>query len=66
MLNEHRDELDWLAARLVEKETVDGSVVLEVLHDKRQLVSRASAGGGGGPAPGGPAEGPRRPATAGS
>jgi hypothetical protein len=77
MLNEHRDELDWLAARLVEKETVDGSVVLEVLHDKRQLVSRASgsapggtggpsAGGGGGPAPRGTAGGPRRPATAGS
>jgi cell division protease FtsH len=77
MLNEHRDELDWLAARLVEKETVDGSVVLEVLHDKRQLVSQASgsvpggtggpsAGGAGGPGPGGPADGPRRPATAGS
>jgi cell division protease FtsH len=48
MLNEHRDELDWLAARLVEKETVDGSVVLEVLHDKKQLVSHAS-----GPTPGG-------------
>jgi cell division protease FtsH len=48
MLNEHRDELDWLAARLIEKETVDGSAVLEVLHDKRQLVSQAS-----GPAPGG-------------
>jgi cell division protease FtsH len=45
MLNEHRDELDWLAARLVEKETVDGSVVLEVLHDKKQLVPRASASG---------------------
>jgi cell division protease FtsH len=41
MLNEHRDALDWLAARLVEKETVDGSVVLEVLHDKKQLVPRA-------------------------
>jgi cell division protease FtsH len=77
MLNEHRDELDWLAARLVEKETVDGSVVLEVLHDKRQLVSQASgsapsgtggpsSGGAGGPGPGGPADGPRRPATAGS
>jgi len=77
MLNEHRDELDWLAARLVEKETVDGSVVLEVLHDKRQLVSHASgsapggtggpsAGGAAGPGPGGPADGPRRPATAGS
>jgi len=53
MLNEHRDELDWLAARLVEKETVDGSVVLEVLHDKRQLVSQAS-----GPAPGGTGKSP--------
>jgi cell division protease FtsH len=40
MLNDHRDALDWLAARLVEKETIDGSVVLEVLHDK-QLVPRA-------------------------
>jgi len=53
MLNEHRDELDWLAARLIEKETVDGSVVLEVLHDKRQLVSQAS-----GPAPGGTGKSP--------
>ena len=61
MLNEHRDQLDWLAARLVEKETVDGSVVLEVLHTKKQLVPRASGSG-----PGGPADGPRRPATAGS
>jgi cell division protease FtsH len=41
MLNDHRDALDWLAARLVEKETIDGSVVLEVLHDKQQLVPRA-------------------------
>jgi cell division protease FtsH len=61
MLNEHRDQLDWLAARLVEKETVDGSAVLEVLHTKKQLVPRASGSG-----PGGPADGPRRPATAGS
>jgi cell division protease FtsH len=45
MLNDHREELDWLAARLIEKETVDGSVVLEVLHDKKQLVPRASASG---------------------
>ena len=45
MLNDHREELDWLAARLVEKETVDGSVVLEVLHDKKQLIPRASASG---------------------
>jgi cell division protease FtsH len=45
MLNDHRQELDWLAARLVEKETVDGSVVLEVLHDKKQLVPQASASG---------------------
>jgi cell division protease FtsH len=55
MLNEHRDELDWLAARLIEKETVDGSVVLEVLHDKRQLVSHASGAapsGASGSAPG--------------
>ncbi|HSS90117.1 MAG TPA: ATP-dependent zinc metalloprotease FtsH [Streptosporangiaceae bacterium] len=53
MLNDHRDELDWLAARLVEKETVDGKVVLEVLHDKKQLVSQASGsapGGASGPA----------------
>jgi cell division protease FtsH len=40
MLRDHRDALDWLAARLVEKETVDGSVVLEVLHNK-ELVPRA-------------------------
>jgi cell division protease FtsH len=40
MLNDNREELDWLAARLVEKETVDGSVVLEVLHNK-QLVPRS-------------------------
>jgi ATP-dependent Zn protease len=45
MLNDHREELEWLAARLVEKETVDGKVVLEVLHDKKQLVPRASASG---------------------
>jgi cell division protease FtsH len=56
LLNDHRDALDWLAERLVEKETIDGNVVLEVLHDKRQLVSHASGsapGGTGGPAPGG-------------
>jgi cell division protease FtsH len=45
MLNDHREELEWLAARLIEKETVDGKVVLEVLHDKKQLVPRASASG---------------------
>jgi cell division protease FtsH len=72
MLNDHRDALDWLAARLVEKETIDGKVVLEVLHDKRQLVSHASAaapsgtggsasGGASGPAPRGVA-GPATPA----
>ena len=49
MLNDHREELDWLAARLIENETVDGSVVLEVLHDKKQLVRRASASGPAGP-----------------
>ena len=43
MLNDHRDQLDWLAARLVETETVDGSVVLEVLNTKKQLIPRASA-----------------------
>jgi cell division protease FtsH len=48
MLNDHREELDWLAARLIEKETVDGNVVLEVLHDKKQLVSHASGSGRGG------------------
>jgi cell division protease FtsH len=65
MLNEHRDELNWLAARLIEKETVDGSVVLEVLHDKRQLVSHASGAAPGGVAspasPAGPAS-PTSPA----
>jgi len=45
MLNDHRDQLDWLAARLVETETVDGSVVLEVLNTKKQLIPRASASG---------------------
>jgi len=45
MLNDHRDQLDWLAARLIDNETVDGSVVLEVLHDKKLLVPRASASG---------------------
>jgi len=50
MLNDHREALDWLAERLMEKETVDGSVVLEVLHqDKKQLVPRASASGPAGP-----------------
>jgi cell division protease FtsH len=50
MLNDHRDALDWLSERLMEKETVDGSVVLEVLHqDKKQLVPRASASGPAGP-----------------
>jgi cell division protease FtsH len=73
MLNDHRDELDWLAARLIEKETVDGSVVLEVLHDKKQLVSHASGsarGGTGGSAPSGASgsapggvAGPASPAT---
>jgi cell division protease FtsH len=67
MLNDHRDALDWLAERLVEKETIDGNVVLEVLHDKRQLVSHASGsapGGTGGPAPGGVAR-PASPASSG-
>ncbi len=41
MLRGHRRELDWLAARLVEKETVDGSVVLDVLKGEDQLVPRA-------------------------
>jgi cell division protease FtsH len=41
LLRGHRDELDWLAARLVERETIDGSVVLDVLHGKRELVPRA-------------------------
>src|SRR5205814_2150023 len=39
---------DLLAVRLVEKETIDGNVVLEVLHDKRQLVSHASGSAPGG------------------
>ncbi len=41
LLRDHRDALDWLAARLVERETIDGSVVLDVLHGKRELVPRA-------------------------
>jgi len=49
MLNDHREELDWLAARLVEKETVDGSAVLEVLHDKKQLIRHAAGSGPAGP-----------------
>jgi cell division protease FtsH len=49
MLNDHRDQLDWLAARLIENETVDGSVVLEVLHTKKQLIPRATGSGPAGP-----------------
>ena len=45
LLREHRDALDWLAARLIEQETVDGSVVLEVLGKSRELVHKT------GPAP---------------
>jgi cell division protease FtsH len=42
LLRDHQDALEWLAARLVEKETVDGSVVLDVLREKKtQLVPRA-------------------------
>ena len=40
LLREHRDALDWLAARLIEQETVDGSVVLEVLGKSRELVHK--------------------------
>jgi cell division protease FtsH len=40
LLREHRDALDWLAARLVEQETVDGKVVLEVLGKSRELVHK--------------------------
>ena len=49
MLNEHREQLDWLAARLLENETVDGKVVLEVLHTKKQLVPHATGSGPAGP-----------------
>ena len=45
LLREHRDALDWRAARLIEQETVDGSVVLEVLGKSRELVHKT------GPAP---------------
>ena len=45
LLREHREALDWLAARLIEQETVDGSVVLEVLGKSRELVHKT------GPAP---------------
>ena len=38
LLRDHRDALDWLAVRLVEKETVDGSVVLDVLREKGELI----------------------------
>ena len=65
MLNDHREELDWLAARLIEKETVDGKVVLEVLHDKKQLVPRASASGPAGPGPATPGAAARTARTAG-
>jgi cell division protease FtsH len=40
LLREHREALDWLAARLVEQETVDGKVVLEVLGKSRELVHK--------------------------
>ena len=53
MLNDHRDQLDWLASRLVENETVDGSVVLEVLHTKAADLPGQRV------APGGPAGRPR-------
>ncbi len=45
LLRGHRDALDWLAARLVEQETIDGSVVLEVLDGKRELVPGAGRSG---------------------
>ena len=68
MLNDHRDALDYLAERLMEQETVDGKVVLEVLQGKKQLVSHASGSAPGGvaspasgSAPGGVA-GPASPA----
>jgi cell division protease FtsH len=65
MLNDHRDALDYLAERLMEQETIDGKVVLEVLQGKKQLVSHATGPGPAGPggsassaasgsAPGGP------------
>ena len=40
LLREHREALDWLAARLVEQETVDGKVVLEILGKSRELVHK--------------------------
>jgi cell division protease FtsH len=56
VLRAHRDELDWLAAKLIEQETVDGSVVLDVVHGKEQLVRQAghtgAARGSVGPATG--------------
>jgi len=48
MLNGHRDALDYLAERLMEQETIDGKVVLEVLQGKKQLVSHASGSAPGG------------------
>ena len=49
MLNDHRDALDYLAERLMEQETIDGKVVLEVLQGKKQLVSHATGSGPAGP-----------------
>jgi len=62
MLNEHRDALDYLAERLMEQETIDGKVVLEVLQGKKQLVSHATGSGPAGP--GGKAGPPAPSATA--
>jgi cell division protease FtsH len=57
MLREHRDQLDWLSEHLIEQETIDGSVVLDVVRGKEQLVPQARSTG---PARGsvGPATGP--------
>jgi cell division protease FtsH len=62
MLNDHRDALNYLAERLMEQETIDGKVVLEVLQGKKQLVSHATGSGPAGP--GGKAGPPAPSATA--
>ncbi len=42
LLRSHRPQLDELAERLISEETVDGKVVLEILHREPQLGGATS------------------------
>jgi cell division protease FtsH len=55
MLREHREQLDWLSEHLIEQETIDGSVVLDVVQGKQELVHAARHTG--------PAQGTATPAS---